>query len=395
MPVLKRCPRGSLRDKKTKKCVSKKTKRCPRGSRRDPLSGECVSTTKVTTRCPRGSRKDPLTGECVSNKTVKTKTKVVKSKKTVRVPEPLPSTSNVEQKPVWCMLDQTTVRKAILDMGLPRDITMNDIPTPENPNRLCEAFGDIIGKCVKGWKIVRLIASGATGTVFETINEKDNSKGVMKMQYENPEDMKREIDIQRRFHKLKLSPKLHGYCSFKPSKMPVALKNALKDTIFYKGKPPTGHKIFLLFMDSVDGTVMDWFMSGKKNKGSISRLVSAVIDTVDRLKKAKVVHGDFHLDNMGYVYTDSSKSSIRILPIDFGWSSRGRAFTEFELILILETSQVEYRDLFGNNASVFSETLIKAAKSKFGIVLPSSTSEIHKKYNAEFKKYEKYWYSKL
>jgi len=90
--ALKKCPKGSRRDKKTGQCVSTggvvpaakavpaALKRCPKGSRRDKKTGQCVSTGGVVPaakavsvakavpaalkKCPKGSRRDKKTGQC-------------------------------------------------------------------------------------------------------------------------------------------------------------------------------------------------------------------------------------------------------------------------------------------------------------------------------------------
>jgi hypothetical protein len=76
----RRCPNGTRRDPKTRKCVPKaaqpaakgppparepalKLKRCPNGTRRDPKTKKCVPKAKLK-RCPNGTRRNPKTKKC-------------------------------------------------------------------------------------------------------------------------------------------------------------------------------------------------------------------------------------------------------------------------------------------------------------------------------------------
>lgn len=59
---LKRCPRGTRRNKKTGRCDPKEVKA--------PTSAKASTTDAPKKRCPRGSRRDKKTGACVPNKPV-------------------------------------------------------------------------------------------------------------------------------------------------------------------------------------------------------------------------------------------------------------------------------------------------------------------------------------
>ena len=106
-----KCPNGSLKDKKTGKCVLKanivKRPKCPNGSLKDKKTGKCVLKANIVKRpkCPNGSLKDKKTGKCVSKAIVqkplsKSKDKKKPHKKSKSVVKPMKLKVNPKLQPM-------------------------------------------------------------------------------------------------------------------------------------------------------------------------------------------------------------------------------------------------------------------------------------------------------
>jgi len=382
-----RCPNGSRRDKITKKCVKKTTKKAAKKT--------------VKKRCPKGSRRNKITGECDKNGSVIPTVPAVRPiVPPIVIPQPIPQPLPAPRQSIWCNLNQVDIRRTIHKMGLSRDITINDIPTHENPNKLCDSFKDIIGTCLKGWRITSKLGEGAFGIIYGVIRKSDNLEGVMKIQHMDPKEIELEINSQRHFHKFKLAPKIIETCIFKPDKMPKKIQDLLKKSLDLnkkemKEKIPQNHKVYLIFMGKVDGVVEDFVSRVPETKKGIEPIVNAIVDVVKKLKKANISHGDFHFGNMGFKYIDSSKKFIKMVPIDFGWANITKSSTKIELLKPAETIGPEY---FDDNdpkkpskdfVKIFRELLQEKSESVFKIKIPKTDKALSKAYESEHKKYEK------
>ena len=385
-----RCPNGSRRDKITKKCVKKTSKKAAKKT--------------IKKRCPKGSRRNKITGECDKNGSVPLRPTVRPTiPPFVRpivppiviphpIPQPLPAPRC--EKSAWCDIKKDEMRETIYKMGLSRDITINDNPTDKNPNKLCDSFKDIIGTCLKGWRITSKLGEGSFGQAYGVTRKSDNLEGVMKIQHESPEEIKFETHVQKHLHKLKLAPKIFETCDFKPDKMPKKIHAILKNDFDHiETKIPKNHRVYLIFMDKVDGVLDDFAYKIPSTKKSIEPIVNSIIDMVKKLKDANVSHGDFHFGNMGFQYTESGRKLITMMPIDFGWANIKKSSTRWELLVAAHTIGPVFQPQDKKHSTdfvrIFREILQEKAKSVFNIKIPRSNSAIKKAYDDEFKVYKK------
>ena len=359
--------------------------RCPNGSRRNKSTKKCDKKTKtVVKRCPNGSRRSKSTQKCEKKKDV-----VARPHKKVPVKNAETRVKPIVQPKIWCTLTQQELREAILHMGLGRDITMKDIPTPSDPNRLCKSLGEILSAaCTKGWEITGYLGKGANGTVFDVVRKKDGRKGVVKLQYKDPHTIKEEVSEQRKLHKRGLAPELIEYCSFKPRSMDTKAERDLRRAIHTSTRAPRGHRVYLLFMDKLDGTVEDWLNRSPVSSKSMGALGRAIFDLIQRLRMEGFTHGDFHIGNLGYVFTDPSRTRVRIVPIDFGLTSTKRAFTYLEIIQLVRTSHPVYNARMPRDTlAQFIDVVRKLAKERHSYIIPKRQSTVESQFMDEMKEY--------
>ena len=365
--TLNKCPNGSRRDRVTKKCkkvpakkvvkkvVAKKVvkkvsakkvvtkvaakkvvKKCPNGSKRDSVTKKCkkVPAKKVVKKCPNGSRRDSVTKKC--KKVVSGKVSVSKSlsgRSTTVSNSKTPGvhfTVDIFPTPkVWCKFSNQNFKDAKKRMGFPGTLDLEkDLPTSKKPNRLCENFAELIDvACAKGWNIIGYLGKGSYGTTYEAIRKHDGKKGVVKIQT-GDSSVADEIKNQRVLHSKNLAPEIFDYCSYTPVK---------------EMKMAKGHtKVYVIFMGKVDGIVSDWLNRPDISSESIKMLAMSIFQTLFKLKKEGFTHGDFHIDNIGYVYTDSSKTKVTVAPIDFGFTYTKKSFMKFDLMQLVRVLSPSY-----------------------------------------------------
>lgn len=69
--------------------------------------------------------------------------------------------------------------------------------------------------------------------------------------------------------------------------------------------------------------------------------------------KDKLTHGDFHLNNIGDIYTDASKRSMKLMPIDFGRSHIEKAYASLEIGGLIRTLNPTCRVGFHKEPGMF------------------------------------------
>ena len=311
--------------------------RCPDGTRADPKTGICDKLT--LNKCPNGSRRDRVTKKCkkvASGKVVYGKVSISKSlsrrSKTVsnsKSPGVNFTVKNFPTPEVWCKFSNQNFKDAKKRMGFPGTLDLEkDLPTSKKPNRLCENFAELIDvACAKGWNIIGYLGKGSYGTTYEAIRKHDGKKGVVKIQT-GDSSVADEIKNQRVLHSKNLAPEIFDYCSYTPA----------KDMKMAKGHT----KVYVIFMGKVDGIVSDWLNRPDISSESIKMLAMSIFQTLFKLKKEGFTHGDFHIDNIGYVYTDSSKTKVTVAPIDFGFTYTKKSFMKFDLMQLVRVLSPSY-----------------------------------------------------
>ncbi|CAM9384399.1 unnamed protein product, partial [Laminaria digitata] len=87
-------------------------------------------------------------------------------------------------------------------------------------------------------------------------------------------------------------------------------------------------------MESIDGTLAAW-LEKRRSKHFLDMFIVAFALTLKKFKEYSFIHGDFHIENIGYTFV--SKTSVKLVPIDFGRFSNKKALTELDILKFLKT----------------------------------------------------------
>ena len=73
-------------------------------------------------------------------------------------------------------------------------------------------------------------------------------------------------------------------------------------------------------MEKIDGSLGD-LVGGHRSlsKAMLTKIYKEIVRNIIRMEKSNITHGDLSLENMGYVIQPDG--DIKIIVIDFGWSS--------------------------------------------------------------------------
>jgi len=368
-----RCPDGSRRDKASGKCKKNSTPQradVKKAAAKRAAMKKAVSAKKAAAKmaaikrasakkaaAKKASAKKAAAKKAAAKKaaakkvtakkatakkiTLKNVTVRVSKSKTVKAPrtKSLSRTAGVKfnikkfsNPKIMCNLTHKQFLTAVKKMGSSqRKIDINkDLPTSKHPNMLCDNFKEMIdASCVKGWDITGYLGEGVYGTTYSATRKRDGKEGVVKVQTGNS-GVRREIESQKVLHAKGLAPEIFEYCSYKPKK---------------NMKMERGHThVFVVFMGKVDGIVESWLDRPKISEESIRMLAKAIFVTLGKFQREGVTHGDFHIGNIGYVFTDSTKTKVVVAPIDFGITTTKKAHTRFELLQLSRTLSPVYSD---------------------------------------------------
>lgn len=251
----------------------------------------------------------------------------------------------------WCELSSIEARRLILMAGLSRDIGNNDMPSPLRPNKLCETVTALLDcSCMRGWRITKFIGAGASGHVFRAVN-KNGTKAAIKVQIGNKQRLNKEVRAQKAFERRGLAPKVLRYCSFKPvPRLSWKEHKRLNDSLPGKSVPfpteveddPGGALVHIISMEEIDGVLGEW-LRREKSEDQLKEKAGQIVALMKAFQKHKLTHGDFHLNNIGWKYTNKSKTKMKLMPIDFGRSHIGRAYTNIEMGSLVRTIDSTFR----------------------------------------------------
>lgn len=255
-----------------------------------------------------------------------------------------------KQPKVWCDLSQIEARRLILKVALGRDLVPGDVATVKNPNRLCETLTKMLAcSCMRGWRVTKFLSAGAYGHVFRAVHTNGTS-AALKVQTGDAKRLRGELSAQRAFHKRGLAPKIIRYCSFKPkTRLGMAAHERLNKAVQDKSVPfqtedesTTGNLVHVIIMEEIAGVLGHWLRREKSDQ-QLRKTASEITKLMLAFRTHKLTHGDLHLNNIGYVYTDASKRYMRLMPIDFGRSYVGKAFTSLEVGALMRTLAPSFR----------------------------------------------------
>ncbi|CAM9750246.1 unnamed protein product [Sphacelaria rigidula] len=83
-------------------------------------------------------------------------------------------------------------------------------------------------------------------------------------------------------------------------------------------------------MEEIAGVIGDW-LHPLKSKEQLGQLTFNIFYLLDSFRRHKLTLADLHMWNLGYVYTDASKKHLKLMPIDFGRSSKGKLTRSWRL----------------------------------------------------------------
>ena len=274
----------------------------------------------------------------------------------------------------------------IVFFGMSRDLQISDIPTPKQPNKLCETFKKMFkAPCIKNWNILSYVASGLHAQVYSCKHD-DGRVGVVKIQYGKSIHIQQELTNQEKFYKIGAAPKILDYCSFSPKvvmgnnwqKIAEAIGEKVRFTDYCRS-----NKIHLIFMESLDGVFTSW-LAAKRDQTFLRSFIVAFLVLLNNLKKNNLSHFDLHPSNLGYRYLDNNKTRVELVPIDFGLATScpRRADTEIEILKFVKSLHKKYIDLHPDNVSYLVDTIRKVAKNSYKIVIPTSQTLMESRYNS-------------
>lgn len=253
----------------------------------------------------------------------------------------------------WCELSSIEARRLILLAGLSRDIGADDMPTPLRPNKLCQTVTALLDcSCMRGWTVTKFIGAGASGHVFRALN-RNGTKAAIKVQVGDTKRLQKEVRAQKAFERRGLAPKVLRYCSFKPvPRLSWKEHERLNESLPGKSVPfPTivdddgddsTHLVHIIIMEEIDGVLGEWLRK-TKNEDQLKEKAEQIVALMKAFQKHKLTHGDFHLNNIGWKYTNKSKTKMKLMPIDFGRSHIGHAYTNIEMGSLMRTIDSTFR----------------------------------------------------
>jgi len=84
-------------------------------------------------------------------------------------------------------------------------------------------------------------------------------------------------------------------------------------------------------MEEIAGVIGDW-LHPLKSKEQLGQLTFNIFYLLDSFRRHKLTHADLHLlVEFGYVYTYASKKHLKLMPIDFERSSKGKLTRSWRL----------------------------------------------------------------
>lgn len=181
----------------------------------------------------------------------------------------------------------------------------------------------------------------------------NDTNAALKLQTGDATRLRGELSARRTFHKQGLAPKIIRYCSFKlNTRLDMVAHKRLNKAVQDISVPfqtedesPTGNLVHVILMEDIAGVLGPW-VRREKSRQQLHRTAFKITKLMVAFKTHKLTHGDFHLNNIGYVNTDASKRYMRLMPIDFGRTYVGTVFTSLEVGELMSTLAPSFRGGF-------------------------------------------------
>ena len=225
---------------------------------------------------------------------------------------------------------------------------------------LCEVLSDFFPvNCLKGWRITNFLGAGSFGFVF-SIRNGQNKRGALKIVRDEANfSVDKEIEMQKKYYKLGMSPNVIDHCSYKP--------------------PRGGDRVHFILMERIDG-VIDNFLMNKSHHKLLDTLVDRLFQIIKKMKDNNLTHGDFHSENIGFVFRRGDNPG-KIMVIDHGMSTGNGYNTELELVQFMRTIESRYSPkMNADNRKFIKQKVTEMAKSMFNITLPRSLGGLENRF---------------
>lgn len=340
--------------------------KCKEGFEINSLTGRCVKL------CKRLFERNPSTGRC-KKVTVKRVPIVPRPIPEVRTPvptrpipevrTPLPTITNIVEVPeefyeeeyLDCHITDEEYHKFINSKTLfHKHFEMDFRELLKGDETNCEKIEKLFPDNLVN-KISHFLGQGAYGGVFSNI-EANGEKNAIKIAQAFPLEFKKELRIANKFYNLGVSIKV-----IESGEMYI------ENSYFNK------HQFFK--MGVVHGTVGELLDYKVWNEAEIYEIVSKIFQIIKKISDNKLLHGDLHFYNIGFIYDNKNKLQIKL--IDFG-RSRERSRPKADIALLLRGSQFLQQGRFPkfvpHETTFVRDTFIRLvqemAKNMFGFDFP-------------------------
>ena len=206
----------------------------------------------------------------------------------------------------------------------------------------CDSISKALNlKCLKKWKFSSYLGSGNNGIIFSVVNNSGTTRAAKIVTV----DPKSEVKVQKKLAKVGIAPKVYHTCKL-------------------------ADRLWVVIMEKIDGSLGD-LVGGHRSLStkSLKRIYDEIIRNIEAMEKQNISHGDLSLENLGYIILPDGE--IRVIVIDFGWSSF--YVPMFDMVsltqALLFTRNKKNRDYLYNNMS-------KYIKDVYDYKLPGSVVAI-------------------
>lgn len=189
-----------------------------------------------------------------------------------------------------CNISPLHVINTLRQMGAPK----SKVKAVKARSDTCEAISSALNiKCLKNWKFSSYLGAGNNGIIFSVEHKKTGAVRAAKIVTIDPRS---EVKVQKKLHKLGIAPKVYHSCKL-------------------------AEDLWVVIMEKIDGSLGD-LVGGHRSlsKKMLTKIYNEVIRNIIEMEDANISHGDLSLENMGYVILP--KGDLKIIIIDFGWSSK-------------------------------------------------------------------------
>jgi len=193
----------------------------------------------------------------------------------------------------------------------------------------------------KGFKPIKTLKNTLEKKVFEISNGKESRIAKVMTLYNVGND----VDVLERLSKYNLAPIIY------------------KTDVYIDEK---GNDMIYIEMERLDGTIYQ-LLKTKLDKKDLEIILKLINELLLRLKKFKLSHGDFHWENIGFIY-DEKKDCVFLKMIDFEFAENKSDFRK-EVLQLIRTLDKKYTPLIdASNRVYIKNRLEEYYKKNFSVI---------------------------